>query len=163
MPRQAWRSALAVHELRAVRRSIDGRTIDPMHAAQDLRQLATTPFSAWVKQEGERVVPRYPLDADQRADDPRAVAYNVESALQAHNVEFAAEPMIEGGMLMVLMVLMAPTADPIALHDSEHRVGTVPEFEIPTEVIEDGPAFTEWHGQFVRADCRWLTHAFIGE
>lgn len=91
---------------------------------------------------------RYPLYADQRADDPRTVAYNVESAPQANNVEFAAEPMIEGGMLLALLT---PTADPIALDDSEDRVGTMPEFEILTEGIEDGPTFTEWHGQFVRA------------
>lgn len=47
------------------------------------------------------------IRSTQRADDPRTVAYYVESGLQAHNVEFADEPMIEGGMPLAPLALAA--------------------------------------------------------
>ena len=57
---------------------------------------------------------RYPLDDAQQAEAQATVCYYVESALQAFNVEFVDEPMIEGG---VLIALLAPAADPIAFDD----------------------------------------------
>ncbi|MFO1163398.1 MAG: hypothetical protein U1E60_31500 [Reyranellaceae bacterium] len=85
-----------------------------MDAAELIARLASTPFAEWVTREGDRVVLRYPLDDAQRAEDPATVTYYVESALQACNVEFVDQPMIEGGMLIALLT---PAPDPIAFDD----------------------------------------------
>lgn len=87
-----------------------------MQPVQVVKRLADSDFGDWVTREGKHILLRRPLDAVQLADDPRTAAYYVESALQAHNVEFAGEPMIEGGMLVALLV---PAAAPIAFDDPE--------------------------------------------